>query len=194
MKIKNWKRFQHFKDRKPVWIKVYTDLLNDLDWYKLDGDAAKLLVGLWLLASEDPDQNGELPDIETIAFRLKIPEAKVKQHVTKLDHWLYQDDINLISSRYQVDILETETEREIETEKRRARENKFRPPTLDEVSDYAKERRSQVSPQRFIDHYTSVGWKVGKNPMRDWRAAFRGWESRNSEGAAKPGEFGKGGI
>ena len=54
--------------------------------------------------------------------------------------------------------------------------NKFSPPTLEEVRDYCIERRNNVDPQRFMDYYTSNGWRVGKNPMRDWKAAVRNWE------------------
>ena len=115
MKIKNWSRFQHFKDRRPPWIKLYRDLLDDPDWHELDAEAAKILVSLWLLASEDEDQEGNLPDAKRIAFRLRIPVNKVNQALTKLDHWLYQDDINVISERYKHDAQETETETETET-------------------------------------------------------------------------------
>ena len=114
MKIKNWNKFQHFKDRNPPWIKLYRDLLNDPDWHNLDGESAKTLVMIWLLASESKD--GELPSNDKIAFRLRISESQLKQKLTKLSGWLYQDDINVISERYQDDAPETETETERETE------------------------------------------------------------------------------
>ena len=53
---------------------------------------------------------------------------------------------------------------------------RFTQPTLEEVTDYCNERGNSVDPQRFIDYYTANGWKVGKNPMKDWRAAVRTWE------------------
>ena len=53
MRIKNWERFQHFKDRRPPWIKLYRELLDDPDWHDLAGDDAKFLVMLWLIASGD---------------------------------------------------------------------------------------------------------------------------------------------
>ena len=53
---------------------------------------------------------------------------------------------------------------------------KFIPPTVGEVSAYCRERGSNVDAERFVDFYTSNGWKVGKNPMKDWRAAVRTWE------------------
>jgi len=59
---------------------------------------------------------------------------------------------------------------------------RFCPPTLEEVQAYCQERKNNVDPQRFMDHYRSNGWMVGKNKMKDWKAAVRNWESRrNSE-------------
>lgn len=49
-------------------------------------------------------------------------------------------------------------------------------PTLDEVKAYCNERNNRVDPERFIDYYTDNGWKVGKNQMKDWKAAVRTWE------------------
>lgn len=54
--------------------------------------------------------------------------------------------------------------------------SRFIPPTIEEVSAYCIERGNSVNPQRFIDHYTSNGWMVGKNKMKDWKAAVRTWE------------------
>lgn len=61
------------------------------------------------------------------------------------------------------------------TTRARTRE-KFTPPTLEDVAAYCRERKNNVDPQRWLDHYTSNGWRVGKNPMKDWKAAVRTWE------------------
>ena len=53
---------------------------------------------------------------------------------------------------------------------------RFAPPALEEVEKYCKERGNNVNAQGFIDYYSSNGWKVGKNPMKDWKAAVRTWE------------------
>ena len=53
---------------------------------------------------------------------------------------------------------------------------RFTPPTVDEVREYCFERGNSVDPQRFVDYYTSNGWMVGKNKMKDWKAAVRTWE------------------
>jgi len=112
IRIKNWRKFQHFKNRHPPWVKLYRELLDDPEWHSLDGDAAKHLVMFWLIASEDESKQGTLPDQRTLAFRLRIPEASVKQLLGKLSYWIDDDDISVISPRYQVDTPETETETE----------------------------------------------------------------------------------
>ena len=113
MKIKNWSQFQHFKDRRPPWIKLYREILDDIEWHELDPKSAKVLVMIWLIASEF---DGFLPDTKKLAFRLRMTEKDTEVSLIKLSHWLEHDDINEISSRHQDDLLETETETEIEKE------------------------------------------------------------------------------
>lgn len=115
MKIKNWSKFQHFKDRRPPWIKLYRDILDDIDWHQLDPLSTKVLIMCWLIASED---DGRLPDLKTLAFRLRMTEKQTSECVTRLSHWLEQDDINVISERYQDDAPEREGETEKETKKK----------------------------------------------------------------------------
>ena len=51
----------------------------------------------------------------------------------------------------------------------------FQTPTLLEISSYIKEKHYQVDAQRFFDFYQSKGWYIGKNKMKDWKAAIRTW-------------------
>lgn len=62
---------------------------------------------------------------------------------------------------------------------------RFTTPTLEEVKAYCDERKNGVDPQRFIDYYSSNGWKVGKNPMKDWKAAVRTWEKNGYDSGKK---------
>lgn len=63
---------------------------------------------------------------------------------------------------------------------------KFIPPSLEQVKAYCLERKNSVDAERFIDYYASRGWMIGKNHMKDWKAAIRTWErngySNNSQG------------
>ncbi len=58
------------------------------------------------------------------------------------------------------------------------RNNIFIIPELSEIAAYCIERKTGINPQTFFDHYSSNGWMVGKNKMKDWKAAIRTWEAR----------------
>lgn len=58
---------------------------------------------------------------------------------------------------------------------------RFYPPTLDEVKQYCEERNNNIDPMTFIDFYSSKGWMIGKNRMKDWKAAVRTWERKRKE-------------
>lgn len=53
----------------------------------------------------------------------------------------------------------------------------IQPPSLEEIRSYCQERGNQVDPEYFYHYYQSNGWRVGKNPMRDWKAAVCAWET-----------------
>ena len=81
--------------------------------------------------------------------------------------------------------IEAEKEKDIDKEKKPPK--RFTAPSLEEVKEYCEERKNNVDPERFINYYTANGWKVGKNPMKDWKAAVRSWE-RNDFGKPKTAE------
>ena len=70
---------------------------------------------------------------------------------------------------------------ELENKADKPPRSRFHPPTLEDVQAYCFERNNNVDAQRFIDYYTSNGWKVGKNPMKDWKAAVRNWERTSTD-------------
>ena len=62
---------------------------------------------------------------------------------------------------------------------------RFTPPTKQDVMDYCQEKGyTDVDVERFMNYYTSNGWMVGKNKMKDWKAAVRNWARKDM--AAKP--------
>lgn len=64
-------------------------------------------------------------------------------------------------------------------EKERESASRFARPSLEEVKAYCEERGNSIDPEHFIDYYEANGWKVGKNSMKDWKAAVRNWEKRD---------------
>lgn len=64
--------------------------------------------------------------------------------------------------------------------------SRFSPPSVEDVTAYCRERKNGVDPQRFVDFYASKGWKIGSNPMKDWKAAVRTWEQRDARPVQAP--------
>jgi len=61
-------------------------------------------------------------------------------------------------------------------------------PTIKEISEYCTKRKNKIDPEQFFDYYESNGWKVGRNPMKNWEACVRNWEKRQklSTGSQQP--------
>lgn len=139
--------------------------------------------------------SGKVPELngrESVAF--DFMSANIDR-----DAESYKDTCNRnrenISKRYErirpnTTVYETYQEKEEEKEKeellkkdisneiskKSTRQKKFVPPTVEEVASYCLERKNKVDAAYFVDHYTSNGWKVGKQNMKDWKAAVRTWE------------------
>jgi len=75
----------------------------------------------------------------------------------------------------------TRDNKEILNNKLLSIKKKFKKPTLEEISAYCVERKNNVNPEKFLNYYESNGWRVGKNPMKDWKACIRTWEQNNKK-------------
>ena len=123
------------------------------------------------------------------AKKSKYPEPE------NICNQVISDDGNSPRNRESESNTESESESESNTSSARASASRFKPPTVEEVAAYCLERGNHIDPQRFVDHYTSNGWKVGKNPMKDWKAAVRTWEKNYKDaggggsGSTKPFKY-----
>ena len=69
-------------------------------------------------------------------------------------------------------------------DKERKRSQKFTPPAVSDVAEYITTEKYKVNPQVFCDFYASKGWLVGKNKMKDWKAAVRTWHAKDNPAKA----------
>lgn len=77
--------------------------------------------------------------------------------------------------------------KEKEKEKVPNKPTRFVAPSIEEIKAYCIERKNNVDPENFFDFYQSKGWKIGNNPMKDWKASVRTWERRdNHYGGSSP--------
>ena len=98
------------------------------------------------------------------------------QSYTQMDTIHRLDKTRLLSTNTNVIV---EGESPPAKEKKKATRKVFVKPTPSEIQTYVDEHNLQVDVERFFDYYEGNGWKVGKNPMKDWKATARNW-SRNS--------------
>ena len=107
--VKNWEKFQHYKDRSPPWIKLHRDLLRDYEFSCLQ-DASKLqLMLLWLLASQ---LDNKIPtDPEWITRQLGLSDKlNLKPLIDNGFICLVHDDSKVLADCKQSAIGETEAE------------------------------------------------------------------------------------
>jgi hypothetical protein len=114
---------------------------------------------------------------------------KITTRITVCNYDMYQDTPNNRQTvgRQTAYDQETETYSKQECKNENNEKNisgalqakKTIPPTLEMVREYCSERKNNVDPEQFIDAYTSKGWMIGKNRMKDWQAAVRLWEKNS---------------
>ena len=114
--ITNWAKFQHYKTRRPPWIKLHRQLLESRHWFELTPDASKLLVECWLIASDNPDGTINC-DLGDLAFRLRRDNDDILPTLQELAlHGFIEmnkvDASNALADSLQPAIPETETETE----------------------------------------------------------------------------------
>jgi hypothetical protein len=80
-RVKGWGEFQHYRDRRPPWIKLHRTLLDNREYHLLSDGAGKALPLIWIMAS---DFDGELPDNKTAAFRLRKEESEYRAVISEL--------------------------------------------------------------------------------------------------------------
>ena len=182
LRIKNWAAFQHYRHRRPPWIKLHRGLLDDYAWHRLPEASRALGPMLWLLASEGPD-GAIVCDRETIAFRLHVSRDKVDEALAPLIGAGFlieeQDASEPLAARGQP--ADSESEKETERE---ARANKSASTKIPEgwqpgAADlaWAAKARPDLTPalleaetERFRNH------AIGNNRLaHDWGPLWRNW-------------------
>jgi hypothetical protein len=182
-RIKHWRKFQHYKHRDPPWIRLYRNLLNDREWFSLDGDAAKVLIMCWLIASEN---DGTLPKPADLAFRFRMTEKQINAALSKLSHWLEHDASTALADCLHDAPPETETEAdntETDNSDLRAVASATRPSLEEDFQRFWKAypRRDGANPKSPAKRKFIGAVRSGADPLAIISAA----ESYASEEAAK---------
>ena len=181
-------------------------IARDTKWFTVDTVrvALELYKALGLIY-QDVDGNLVLVDHENLvgsetdyAERNRRLRAEHKEALPV--HDVYSDEYSDVSQNVSIDIRDKDNRyKEIDTRDKEIKildnrekdsniiyvdkppQKKFIPPDVGEVKAYCLEKGYQIDAERFVDYYTSNGWKVGRNSMKDWKAAVRTWAKNGTQ-------------
>lgn len=189
IRVKNWKKFQHYKDRSPPWIKLHRDLLRDYEFSCLQ-DASKLhLMLLWLLASQ---LDNIIPDDSDWLTRNLGLDKKINLKPL-IDSGFIEYASNTLADCKQSAIGETETEaykEETEGEKKKTVTRKTRLPAdwqlTDKLKEYCKTKRPDLNPEETAESFADY-WHGDGRTKADWNRVFQTWvrNQRKNNGTGK---------
>ena len=198
------------KDNRPSWFKIFLHQKSVIDSVPNENVGAALKAALHYFETGENPQIDPLSSVVFSTFKQYIDESfsdfqaiseKNRQNVQK--RWANQkvpNDTNCASGNRWIPKCTKNTEAEAEAEAEADAEAdaesigadkpptrpRFCPPSVDDVKSYCTEKGYKVDPQRFVDYYESNGWMVGRNKMKDWKAAVRSWASKEQERPTKP--------
>ena len=114
-------------------------------------------------------------------FRERQKQLKLSVTNSNVDSNTKNNEEIDIRDRDKIIDKDIDIDKDINIKENNKRKN-FKKPSLEEVKKYCLERNNNIDAENFVDYYNSNGWKVGKNSMKDWKAAIRTWEKRNNGG------------
>ena len=149
----------------------------------------------WILMLELASKNkkrGILPQSpEDMAFKTGYPKDIFDLAISVLSqpdiNWIQNSEIKAESANLQQSpAIWQNTSPELKgiegngIEEKKSAKAHFTKPTIQEISDYCKERNNKVDPEKFFDYYETNGWtQGGKAKIKDWKACVRTWERNN---------------
>lgn len=186
-----WKK-RFVRDLSPqhklLWFYILDDC-NHAGIWEVDIEVASIRVGYELVYDMLPESfldkivifdNGDkwfIPDFIDFQYGELNPNSNVHKSVISL---LQRYNLEGYVKGLQT-LSNTEQDKDIVKDKAKAKAKRFVKPTLNDLEHYCIERNNKVDVVKFFNYYESNGWKVGKNPMKDWRAAIRTWEKNSTE-------------
>lgn len=182
--------------RNIVYIKLEKRLLNDSRWWTMSDDAQLVYIKLLLLAAETYNKIplNDIVLIRSIRSGLSskdfarclgeisknFPKLKKNKHFRYFDefdtktNWVNPKEFPGISPG----VTKVAVYKEKEKDKKKEKEKDGPHPSFEDINEVLKDEKLASS---FLDHYQANGWKVGRNPMKDWKAAARNWQRRQGE-------------
>ena len=175
---------------KLLWFYILDDC-NHAGIWEVDLEVASIRVGFDLSHDNLPSSFGEkvisfdngdkwfIPDFIDFQYGELNPNSNVhKSVVSLLEKYNLQ---GYIKGSQGVVCTPQDKDKDKDIVKVKAKAKRFVKPTIEDIFNYCSERENNVDCRKFFDYYESNGWRVGKNPMKDWKASIRTWEKNTSD-------------
>lgn len=194
------------------WIKLHRQIL-EWEWYS-DNNCFRLFLHLLLKANHKEKRfkgielkvGSIVTSRDLLARETGLSSQQIRTALTKL---ISTNEITSVTSsqgtiiqivsyeKYQIATNEITNEQPTnnqrittnKNEKNEKNEKKFIPPTFNDVLEYCMQNNLDVDGIKFINFYESKGWMVGKNKMKDWKAAIRNWAKPKQQVEISPEEL-----
>ena len=120
-------------------------------------------------------------DVSKVETQVRLGKDSIEKEIYKENGHVTSRDSHATEEERRNKIKEKNIKKEIDKVevKTSTHSQKFIAPTLEEVIEYCNQRNNNVDAQTFIDFYESKGWMIGKNKMKNWKAAVRTWERKD---------------
>lgn len=202
LRLTEWRKYQHYKNRNPPWIKLHRDLLTSYTWTVLDDASRLLAIACMILASETDNKipldrdfiqrRGQFKKRPDLRQLLEVGFAEVFEDKTLTeDASTLQANASVLHPNPSPELEgETEVERELEGEKKKPRKLASEIP-----EDFIpKEDHYQIAKELGLncegEFQKMRDWALGKSERKaDWNAAFRNW-LRNANNYSRRGNVG----
>jgi len=187
-----WKK-RFLKDlnyaNKLLWLYILDDC-NHAGIWDIDLEVASIRIGLEVdfidlelfkdkIVIFDNNEKVFIPDFIDFQYGELNPNSNVhKSVIALLDKYNLQGYVKGLQG-VQSTLQDKDKDKDKDIVK--AKVKRFVKPTIEEIIDYCNERNNDVDADKFYDYYSSNGWKVGKNAMKDWKASVRTWEKNTTQ-------------
>lgn len=172
----------YLRSKPTNWKVINSDIINTLQMSQ--ESVAKyfkeLISAGWIDRKKEQDEKGQLLG-GFIYFLFDLPKKSIQEETpdtekTQIREKPRHNNTNNINN---TDLLSKTDSLLLATPK------KFVKPTTEEIQTYCKEIGANINAEQFYDYYESKGWMIGKNKMKDWKAAVRTWKRNRAENETK---------
>lgn len=162
VKVRSWNKYQHYGDRRrPIWIKLYIQLLDDPDFQGLEPELLRILIMTWLAVAEH--KGCYQGAIHRLAYRMRVSPEELHDGLSRLGDWFsYEPDGDVLAGGYQ--------DASLEEDKKKKRTPPYPPAG---GSGGGKARRAPEYGANFLEHWSAHPYGSKLEAWKEYRSILK---------------------